>query len=189
MKTVEAAGLVINFFAGLGGWIAAAATFIAVIRPERRRRKDEQAAVAAAVDLFASELVTLRGLLGVDALVLSSVTTDNNPEEVADLVRRMSHSLSLPLIQATADSLETALALNRLRSALEYWNRAIQAMSIKPEEITGAYYEFAISDIKETHASLLREIRAAARVLYLHLPHRRESLARIMVEHDGYIVG
>ncbi|PPT80491.1 hypothetical protein XarbCFBP8152_04490 [Xanthomonas arboricola] len=185
---VQAAGLAISFFAGVGGWVAAAATFIAVVRPERRRRKDAQAAVVAAVDLFASELVALRKNLGADGLMLSRVTADSNPVAVAGLVRGMTHSLNLPLIQATEDSLETALVLNRLRSALDYWNRAIQAMSVTADDLGGDYFEFVINDIKEAHSSLMREIRAAALVLQAHLPHRRESLAKIMVEHDGYIV-
>ncbi|NJC47360.1 UNVERIFIED_ORG: hypothetical protein GGR78_000581 [Xanthomonas campestris] len=186
---VEAAGLAINLFAGLGGWIAAAATFIAVVHPERRRRKDARAAVVAAVDLFASDLIALRGNLGADGLMLSTVTVQTNPDAVVGLVRGMTHSLNLPLIQATEDSLETALVLNRLRSALDYWNRAIQAMSVTAEDLGGDYYEFVINDIKEAHSTLTHEIRAAARVMQSHLPHRRESLEKIMVEHDGYIVG
>lgn len=185
----EAWAVAAAVFAGVGSWLAAVATYWAVIFPLQRRQHENLAVATAVLDNFAAELIDLRYALGTVGFILPMVSPTSEPSQAKKTVQGMArHSIAVPKLIATPETLQLVVSLNSLRRALKKWDKSVATFDISPEpDMEPSFAEYVVDELKSNFRSVMNEIRAVAELIKGVVPAYRSELELITQSGDSFL--
>ncbi|MNM61859.1 hypothetical protein D3C81_731700 [compost metagenome] len=185
----DAWAIPVAVFAALGSWIAAWATYLAVVRPLRRRRDEDSAVAIAAMDNFAAELIELRYEIGMVGFTISSVKPDSNPEWANAMVHQWArYRMTVPALEARPESLDLVKGLNTLRRAIGIWGSKAERFDLTPDpELPSEFQEYVINELNSDFVRLMDAIRLVARLVKPMVPEYAEELDKIIESGNGFL--
>lgn len=163
----DAWAVVAAVFGGIGSWLAAFATYLAVVRPARRLRAEELVIAEAAMEHFAADLIEFRYRLGGVGFSIQMVKVNSPPESMKQTVRGWArHKFVAPELTATPEAVELVKSLNRLRRAIRTWLKTVEAFDMSPmEEFDEQLAEYGVSTLHTHFERLMAKFRAVAKMI------------------------
>jgi len=118
----------------LGGWTAAAATFLAVLLPYYRERRRARLRSKLTLGAYAQSLDRFARRLDMMSSARASLAGGDYymPKKEVELVFAL--ELDFPILEIEPELEDVILATNRLRSELETWRRATHVYAFGPED-------------------------------------------------------
>ncbi|WP_312400571.1 hypothetical protein [Stenotrophomonas indicatrix] len=175
-------------FGGAGSWAAAFVTYWAVILPINRRKWEDHAVASAEMEDFAVELIDLRERMGFVALTLGFVKPDGDAAQTNARVHALTRQVSVPKLQATPETLSLVKGLNRLKREVTQWNETTTTFDLTYDpELGSEFLEYQVANLKSRHATLMKEIRAAAVLIRPFAPEFSADLDRVISSGDGFL--
>ncbi|MCI1119170.1 hypothetical protein MOQ00_05560 [Stenotrophomonas maltophilia] len=174
----DAWAVVAAVFGGIGSWLAAFATYLAVVRPARRLRAEELVIAETAMEHFAADLIEFRYRLGSVGFSIQMVKAKSPPESTKQTVRGWArHNLVVPELRATPETAGLVKSLNRLRRAIRTWLKTVDTFDMSPmEEFHAELAEYEVDALHSHFAQLMDEIRAMAEMIKPMAPVFRRDL-------------
>lgn len=175
----EAWAVAAAIFGGIGSWLAAFATYYAVVRPERRRRDEARAVATTAMEHFAAELIEYRYRIGSVGFLIQFVKTSSSPKDAKKSVSTMgNYVLVVPEITVNSETVKIVKALNKLRRAFKTWLETVNTFDMTPisDSQGGDIAEYAVSTLHSHFGSLMNAIRGVAEVIEPIVPIYADEL-------------
>ncbi|WP_182656652.1 hypothetical protein [Stenotrophomonas lacuserhaii] len=121
-------------WAAIGGWLAAGATFLAVLLPYRRERKRSRLRSRLTLGAYAARLDRLaRKMANISSARASLAAGDYRmPKHEVELFFGV--EFDFPVLEIEPEMEGVIIATNGLRAELENWRRATQAFAFGPED-------------------------------------------------------
>ncbi|MEF9875151.1 MAG: hypothetical protein RR778_15770 [Glutamicibacter sp.] len=186
----EAWAVAAAIFGGVGSWLAAFATYYAVVRPERRRREEARAVATTAMEHFAAELIEFRYRIGSVGFFMQFVTASSSPEDAKKSVSTMGrYVLVVPEIAVNTETAEIAKALGRLRRAFKTWLETVNTFDMTPidDDPGGDIAEHAVNTLHSHFQSLMKAIRSVAALIEPIVPIYASELRLVANAGDGFL--
>lgn len=178
----------VAFLGVLGSWAAAAATYLAVVKPLERRKLEERIASETAMESFAAELIQLRYDLGMRFLSLSWLNPSDPEGSRRSVKSWVVRGLTVPSPVPAPENVELVKLLNKLRGSLKAWNQRASSFDISPDEhLPSDFPERAIEALTDALSKVQNDIRQLARVMKEYAPAYANELQWIAESGDGFI--